>query len=365
MSAKFYPLTIVSVEQLTSDAIQVQFHLPAELMTEFSYKQGQHLTIKTDIEGVEYRRSYSLCSGVVEQELEVAIKCIKGGVFSNFAFANFTVGMTLEVMPPQGHFCTELSPDNEHDYLLIAVGSGITPIISHIQSILAIEPKAKVTLIYGNKSAESIMFYKKLSVIHHYHKSRFQWLNVFSQQTDIAELYKGRINQQKLIDLSAANVVDLARVGDVFLCGPEAMIDELRAAFKDWQFDQQHIHSELFFSLPNRSEKSNSAHNQESQKYNETSSVTVKIDGVKTVYKVPKAGESIIDSVMEQGADLPFACKAGVCATCMAKLISGKIEMDENHVLSAEETNAGMILTCQSHPVTDEVEIDFDADTTP
>ncbi|WOH36768.1 2Fe-2S iron-sulfur cluster-binding protein [Thalassotalea fonticola] len=360
MSTDFYPLTIASVEHLTEEAIQVRFNFPAELTTKFYYKQGQHLTLKAIIDGVEVRRSYSVCSGVHEQKLVIAIKCINNGIFSNYAFANFTPGMILEVMPPQGHFRSELSIDNENNYLLIAVGSGITPIISHIQSILAAEPQAKVTLIYGNKSAESVMFYKTLSVIHHYHKDRFQWLNIFSQQQQSIALYNGRINQQKLLDLAAAKVIDLAVVSDVFLCGPEIMIDELSNAFKAWQLDQHHIYSELFFSQQNSREIADANIKREQQYHNETSAVSVKIDGVKTIYEIPKAGDSIVDSAMAQGADLPYSCKAGVCATCMAKLIKGKVEMDEDHVLTDEELAQGMILACQSHPQTDEVEINFD-----
>lgn len=360
MSTEFYPLTIASVEQLTEEAIQLRFNIPAELTAEFAYQQGQHLTLKAFIDGVEVRRSYSVCSGVHEQKLVIAIKCINNGIFSNYAFENFTPGMILEVMPPQGQFRSKLSIDNENNYLLIAVGSGITPIISHIQSILAAEPRAKVTLIYGNKSAESVMFYKMLSVIHHYHKDRFQWLNIFTQQQQSIELYNGRINRQKLVDLAAAKVIDLAAVSDVFLCGPEIMIDELSRAFKVWQLDQRHIHSELFFSQQNSREIEDANIKRVQQYHNEMSTVTVKIDGIKTTYEVPKAGESIVDSAMEQGADLPFSCKAGVCATCMAKLVKGKVEMDENHVLTDEELTQGMILACQSHPQTDEVEINFD-----
>ena len=360
MSTEFYPLTISAIERLTKDSVAVSFDLPDELQDKFSYKQGQHLTLKVDVNGEDVRRSYSICKSVTEQKLQVAIKRIDQGVFSNFANDELTTGMTLEVMPPQGHFYTELNENNENHYLFLAVGSGITPILSHIRSILALEPKAKVTLIYGNKSTPSMMFREKIAFIKNENLERFEWVNLFTREEHEAPLFNGRISAQKLIDLDQARVIEISSFSDVFLCGPEEMILEVVAAFKFWQFSDDHLHYELFFSGSADKEMAKKKAERAVQYGKAISQVSVKVAGRKTFIELAMDGDNILDAAMEHGADLPFSCKGGVCATCKAKVIKGKVEMDVNHSLTEEEVNEGMILTCQAHPVTAEVEIDFD-----
>ncbi len=360
MSTEFYPLTISAIERLTKDAVAVSFDLPNELQEKFSYKQGQHLTLKVDINGEDVRRSYSLCKSVTEQSLQVAIKRIDQGLFSNFANDELTVGMMLEVMPPQGHFYTELDENNENHYLFLAVGSGITPILSHIRSILAVEPKAKVTLIYGNKSTPLMMFREKIAFIKNEHLDRFEWVNLFTREEHEAPLFNGRISAQKLIDLDQARVIEISAFSDVFLCGPEEMILEVVAAFKFWQFSENNLHYELFFSGSADTEMAKKKAERAAQYGEAMSQVSVKVAGRKTFIDLAFGGDNILDAAMEQGADLPFSCKGGVCATCKAKVIKGKVEMDVNHSLTEQEVAEGMILTCQAHPVSKEVEIDFD-----
>ena len=360
MSTEFYPLKISAIERLTKDAIVVNFDVPETLKSKFQYQQGQHLTLKTELQGEDIRRSYSICSSVVEQTLQVAIKRIDDGVFSNYANEELKVGMTLDVMPPQGHFFTELFPQNENHYLFIAVGSGITPILSNIRSILAKEPKAKVTLVYGNKSTSLVMFREKIAFIKNENITRFEWVNLFTQEENEASLFNGRINALKLIDLDLARVIEIKAFSDVFLCGPEEMILEVVEAFKFWGLGEEHLHYELFFS---GSAAKAIANNQaeRAQAYGEKkSNVSVKVAGRKTFIKLAMVGNNILDAAMEQGVDLPFSCKVGVCATCKAKVIKGKVEMDVNHSLTEQEVAQGMILTCQSHPVTEDVEVDFD-----
>lgn len=360
MSTEFYPLTISAIERLTKDSVALSFHVPDALKEKFSYQQGQHLTLKTDINGEDVRRSYSICRSVTEQTLQVAVKRIDAGLFSHYANEVLTVGMSIEVMPPQGHFFTELSVTNANHYLFLAVGSGITPILSNIRSILALEPKAKVTLIYGNKSTSMMMFREKIAFIKNENIDRFEWVNLFTQEEHEAPLFNGRISAQKLIDLDQARVIELSRFSDVFLCGPQEMITEVVDAFKFWKFDENHLHYELFFSGDNATELANKKA-QRSQQYGEKlSQVSVKIAGRKTFLKLAIDGDNILDAAMAEGADLPFACKGGVCATCKAKVIKGQVEMDVNHSLTEQEVNDGMILTCQAHPITDEVDIDFD-----
>ena len=316
--------------------------------------------MKADINGADIRRSYSICNSAQSQKLTVGIKRIDEGIFSNYANDELKKGMTLEVMPPQGHFYTDLMADNKKHYLLIAVGSGITPNLAHIQSILETEPQSTVTLVYGNKSSALMMFRDKISFIKNAYLDRFQLVNLFTREESEAELFNGRINAQKLIDLDKASVIDLKSVDDVFLCGPEEMINEMAAFFKVNKFDEDKIHYELFFAGTSE-QQAQESQKERAEKYGEKmSTVSVKVAGRKTTMELSMGGDNILDAAMDSGADLPFSCKGGVCATCKAKVIKGKVEMDMNHSLTEEEVAEGMILTCQSHPVTEEVEVDFD-----
>ena len=360
MSTEFFPLTISAIEQLTKDSVAISFDLPQSLASKFTYRQGQHLTLKADINGEDVRRSYSICQSVLEQKLQVAIKRIDQGIFSNFANEQLKVGMTLEVMPPQGHFYTELNPDNSNHYLFLAVGSGITPILSHIRSILAVEPKAKVTLVYGNKSTPLMMFKEKIAFIKNEYLTRFDWVNLFTREEHEAPLFNGRISAQKLIDLDKANVIQISAFSDVFLCGPEEMITDVVNAFKFWQFSDHNIHYELFYSGAANNEAANKKAKRAAQFGEAKSQVSVKVAGRKTFLDLAMDGDNILDAAMESGVDLPFSCKGGVCATCKAKVVKGKVEMDINHSLTEQEVAEGMILTCQAHPVSSDVEIDFD-----
>ena len=360
MSTEFYPLTISAIERLTKDAVAVSFDLPEPLKEKFSYQQGQYLTLKADIDGEDVRRSYSICKSVTEQSLQVAIKRIEQGVFSNFANDQLNVGMTIEVMRPQGHFYTELKKDHEKHYLFLAVGSGITPILSHISSILALEPKSQVTLIYGNKSTPLMMFREKIGFIKNEQLVRFQWINLFTEEEHEAPLFNGRISGQKLIDLDQARVIEISAFSEVFICGPEKMIVEVVDAFKFWQISEDNLHYELFFSASAEPHLANKKAQRAAHYGTALSKVSVKVAARKTFIELAMNGNNILDAALDHGVDLPFSCKGGVCATCKAKVIKGKVEMDVNHSLTEEEVNAGMILTCQAHPVSSAVDIDFD-----
>jgi len=361
MSSKFYSLTILTVEQLTDDAIAITFDVPSHLQEKFSFKQGQHLTLKAMINEREVRRSYSICSSVVEQQLQIAIKHIEGGSFSTFANNEFKEGMAVEVMPPQGHFFTELSPQSKNNYLFIAVGSGITPIISHIQSIIAVEKNADVTLIYGNKTPASTMFDDKLTLISQANAERFKQINIYSQAQQVNELLNGRICTQKIIDFNTAALINISSFTDVFLCGPPSMITELITCLKTYGVTDENIFYELFYL--DASDKAANEVDLPSSVENDTlSRVTVTSNSSSTTLLISKIGDNILDATIDQGADLPFACKVGVCASCKAKVMQGDVKMDVNHSLTEEEVEEGFILVCQSHPVSDEVAIDFDFD---
>jgi ring-1,2-phenylacetyl-CoA epoxidase subunit PaaE len=361
MSTEFYPLTITDVERLTKDAVALTFDVPDDLKEKFSYKQGQHLTLKADIEGQDVRRSYSICSSAQDQKLQVGIKAIDGGLFSNYANKELTKGMTVEVMPPQGHFYTEVSADNKKNYLFVAVGSGITPNLSHIRTVLAAEPKSTATLLYGNKTTPSMMFRETLSFIKNQYVDRYQQINLFTREEHEAKLLNGRISAQRLIDLDLNRIIEMRNFSDIFLCGPEDMINELAGAFEHWGFGEDHIHYELFFAGSAQKTVEESKARRVEQYGEKISTVSVKVAGRKTFIDLAMGGLNILEAAMENGADLPFSCKGGVCATCKAKVIKGKVEMDLNHALTEQEVADGYILTCQSHPVSEAVEIDFDS----
>jgi len=360
MSTEFHPLTIAAVERLTKDAVAVTFDVPEQLKKEYQYIQGQHLTLKADIDGQDIRRSYSICCGVDQQKLQVGIKRIEDGIFSNYANNELKVGMTLEVMPPQGHFYTELDENNAKHYLFVAVGSGITPNLAHIESILVAEPNSRVTLIYGNRSTPLMMFREKLSFIKNENMQRFHWVNLFSREENEAELFNGRISVAKLEALDSAKVIELKKFDDIFICGPEDMIKNVSESLENIGYNKDQIHYELFYSA-SAEDKAKESQAKRAEKFgSKIANVSVKVAGRKTFVELPMGGDNILDAAMEAGADLPYSCKGGVCATCKAKVIKGEVEMDMNHSLTEGEVAEGMILTCQAHPITEEVEVDFD-----
>ncbi len=360
MDTNFYPLVISNIERQTKDSVSLTFNVPDDLKDTFKYIQGQHLTLKADIDGQDIRRSYSICRGVDSQTLQVGIKAIEDGVFSNYANTELKAGMTLEVMPPQGHFYSELDETSDKNYLLVAVGSGITPILSHVETILATEKNATITLMYGNQRTPMMMFRERLCFLKNQYLDRLQWINFFTKEENDAELLNGRISAQKIIDLNNAGMISIASFNDVFVCGPEQMTLDIAKAFESWDFDPENVHYELFFSGESE-EQAAAKQAKRAEKYGEKiANVSVKVAGRKTLLELEMGGDNILDAAMENGADLPFSCKGGVCATCKAKVIKGKVEMDMNHSLTEQEVEEGMILTCQAHPVSEDVEIDFD-----
>jgi len=360
MTTEFYTLPIAEVTALTREAVAIRFKVPEQLKATFQFIQGQHLTLAADIEGEEVRRSYSICGDVNNQELQIGIKRVVDGTFSNYAIDNLKVGMTMEVMAPQGHFYTELNGNNQKHYLCIAAGSGITPILSQIRSILSSEKNAKVTLVFSNKSTSLMMFREKLSFTKNEYIERFQWINLFTSEQHEAEIFNGRISADKLAALDAKHIIVLDDIDDVFICGPEEMLDNVKPFLTSRGLNEGNIHYELFFS-DSAEQKTKEKQEQREVKFgDETSKVTVKLSGRRTSFELSLKGDDILEAALFEGADLPFSCKAGVCATCKAKLIKGEVEMDQNHSLTDEEVADGMILTCQSHPLSAEVEVDFD-----
>ncbi len=354
---QFHLLTIKDVRRETPECVSIAFDIPENLKDQFLFEAGQNITLKLKQDGEELRRSYSICSSPFDNELRVAVKQIPTGKFSGLANQKLKPGHQVEVLPPSGRFGTKADKTAAKNYLAFAAGSGITPVISIIKTVLGTEPGSSFTLVYGNRDRNNIIFREQLEGLKNKYMSRFAVHHVLSREKTDAPVNHGRIDKEKCEQLSKG-LIDVTSIDHIFLCGPEEMI----FAIKDWLLSKNvpanKIHFELFTVPGQKTAVSKNAAETSSGK---KSKVTIRLDGVSLSLNLPFEGQSILDGALKQGADLPFACKGGVCATCKAKLVSGEVEMDTNYALEEEELQAGFILTCQSHPRTDEVVVDFDA----
>ena len=357
MSIHFHPLVIKEIRRETPDCVSLLFEVPETLAADFRFTQGQNLTLRTRIGGQDIRRSYSICSAPFENQLRVAIKKVHGGVFSVFANEQLKPGDLLEVMPPVGKFFVPLEPERGRHYLAIAAGSGITPILSIIKTVLHEEPKSRVTLVYGNRNRSSIIFGETLEGIKNNYLDRFNLVPILSRERTDAAIHTGRIDRSKLEEL--ARLIPYRHMDEVFICGPEAMIFESRDYLVEKGVDARKIHFELFTT------RGSAAKSQtrplEETKTGASASVTVQLDGRSFDFSIPFSSPlSLLDAALQQGADLPFACKGGMCCTCKARLTEGDVSMDVHWGLDEEELAKGFILTCQSHPRSEKIRVDFD-----
>ncbi len=356
MALHFHPLKVKDIKKETPDCVSISFDVPNELQRKFEFKQGQSLTLRNILEGEEIRRSYSICTSPLDNELRIAVKKVQGGLFSTFANTELQVGDIIDVMPPSGNFNTELSRTNKKNYVAFAAGSGITPIISIIKTTLLTEPNSSFTLVFGNKNHSSIIFKEELEALKDKYIERFRLYHILSRERMEADINYGRINAEKCLQLT--KVIDLNATDEFFICGPEEMIFSVRDFLEHKGINKRKIHFELF-TTPLR--KASSYKPQAaSEKNKETSKITVTLDGRSFDFDLDYDSNNILDAALAQGADLPFACKGGVCTTCKAKLIEGQIEMEVNYGLEQDEVEAGFILTCQSHPRSERVKVDFD-----
>jgi ring-1,2-phenylacetyl-CoA epoxidase subunit PaaE len=358
MSIHFHRLAIKEVKKETPDCVSVLFDVPEEMKEEFTFTQGQSLTMRAFINGEEVRRTYSICASPLDKQLKVAIKKVEGGLFSGFANNALKKGDLLEVMQPVGKFYTALDPANKKNYLAFAAGSGITPVLSLIKTTLATEPESSFTLVYGNKNRGSIIFFEELEALKNKYMERFTLIHVLSREKTDIDLNFGRINAEKLTALS--KLTDFNLVDEYFICGPEEMIFAVKDFLEANGTDKKKIHFELFTAQGQTKSKTE---NQKS-KTEDTgakSAITIKLDGRSFDFDLPLTSDmSILDAALKQGADLPYACKGGMCCTCKAKLLEGEVMMDVHWGLEEEEVEKGYILTCQSHPKTERVVVDFD-----
>lgn len=349
----FHSLTVAKVEPETRDAVTITFAIPQTLQEAYRFRPGQHLTLKARLAGEELRRCYSICRSVTPGEISVAVKAIDGGRFSRYARDEIKQGMALEVMVPQGHFGYQPQAERAGRYLAIAAGSGITPMLAIVSSTLLVEPDSHFTLIYGNRSSQSMMFRQALADLKDTYPQRLQLVNIFSQETLDSELLHGRIDGEKLHQLGKT-LIDFSLFDEAFICGPAAMMDEAEVALKALGMPEKTIHLERF-NTPGSAVKRATTVQAQGQK------VTVRQDGRDREITLTADDESILDAALRQGADLPYACKGGVCATCKCKVLRGKVDMATNYSLEPDELAAGYVLSCQALPLTADVVVDFDA----
>lgn len=357
MAVHFHRLKIKEVRSETPDCVSIVFDVPGGLKSDFAFEQGQNLTVKKEIDGEEIRRSYSICSAAFENELRVAVKKVDGGKFSCYANTELKIGDELDVLPPTGKFNTKLNTANRKKYLAFAAGSGITPIISIIKTTLQTEPWSMFTLVYGNRGRNSIIFFEELEGLKNKYLNRFNFINILSREKTDAPINSGRIDNTKLTELG--RLIDYKSIDEFFICGPEEMIFCTKDFLEEMEIDKKKIHFELF-TTPGQKKYSPASHEVAGKATGPKSKVTVKLDGRSFSFDLGLNNENILDAALKQGADLPFACKGGVCCTCKAKLLEGEVEMEVNWGLEQEEVEQGYILTCQSHPKTEKVVVDFD-----
>ncbi len=357
MAEHFVPLKVAAIVAETDDANSILFDLPAELAEQFRFKAGQHLTLKADIAGEEVRRNYSLCVAPDDGELKVTVKRIAGGAFSNWVTEVLKPGDTVEVLPPHGSFTRPFEEGAARRYVAFAGGSGITPILSLIRTALATEADSRFTLFYGNRDSNSIIFLETLSGLKDRYLGRFELFHFLSDEEGDVDLFNGMLDRATCDAAIDALVAEPQGVSDWFICGPGPMMDAAEAALLEHGVAKDKIHIERFTA--GRPSAAAAAALQKLQQDAAGLTLSVTLDG--RTRKVEFDGRNILDSAREAGLPAPFACKAGVCATCRAKVVKGKVEMAARYGLTDEEVAAGYVLTCQSVPSGEGVAVDYDA----
>jgi len=357
MSVHFHALKVAEIVPETAEANSIRFVIPPELREAFAFRAGQHLTLRATIDGAEVRRNYSLCTAPAEGDWMVTVKRIGGGLFSNWVGDRLKAGDTIDVMVPHGSFTTEFDPGARRHLVGIAGGSGITPVISLVRTVLREEPNSRFTLLYGNRDSSSVIFLEALAALKDKYLGRFEIYHFLDAEEQDIELFNGMLDRVRLEEAIPALVPDAAEVDGWFICGPGPMMDAAEGALLDRNIPKERIHIERFTA--DRLPGSVSREIEQLQTQAEGLSVSVKLDG--RTRRVPFTAGNILDSARASGLPAPFACKAGVCATCRAKVTKGKVEMAARYGLTDEEVADGYVLTCQSVPLGDGVAVDYDA----
>jgi ring-1,2-phenylacetyl-CoA epoxidase subunit PaaE len=354
--AVFHPLHVSDVERLTDDAVALTFDVPDSLREEYAFTQGQHLTVRTPLAGDDVRRNYSICSPAGDGALRIAVKRLSGGAFSSYAMDRLKPGDSLEVMTPTGRFFTPLDPENAKHYCFVAAGSGIAPVLSILSTVLLVEPQSRVTLLYANRTTKTIMFLEELEDLKDRYRERLHLVHVLTREPADVELFSGRIDGKRLRRF-LDTIIPADSIDEWFLCGPYAMITDLRETLREAGVDRSHVHTELFHveSTPPVRRAPELADDSGG------SEVTIVLDGRRSRLRLHTDDVPVLEAALAVRSDAPYACKGGVCGTCRAKVLEGTVRMDQNWALEAAEVAKGYVLTCQSHPTSDSVVLDYDA----
>ncbi|ADB32039.1 phenylacetate-CoA oxygenase/reductase, PaaK subunit [Kribbella flavida DSM 17836] len=352
--ATFHPLTVKAVDAITEDSVAITFDVPAELAAEYEFQAGQHLTVRRV--GEDLRRSYSICSPAGSGVLRIGVKRIPGGEFSSYAASELKPGDTIEVMTPLGRFGTTLDPQHDRHYAFVAAGSGITPVLSLVATILREEPLSRVTLVYGNRTAGSVMFADELADLKDRYAERLHLVHVLSRESTEVELFSGRIDRGRLRRM-LDTILPVKTVDEWFLCGPYAMVVGAQDLLLEQGVAREQVHAELFHV----GDEAPVTRVEQTVVDEDAAEVTVILDGRRSTFGLTEHGRPVLDATLAVRSDAPFACKGGVCGTCRAKVVEGTVRMDTNWALEPDEIAAGYVLTCQSHPTTPKVTLDFDA----
>jgi ring-1,2-phenylacetyl-CoA epoxidase subunit PaaE len=358
MSTLFHPLRVRAIEPDTPEAVIVSFDVPPDLRERFAFTQGQYLTLRAEIDGQDLRRSYSICAGVDDAHLRVGVRKVNGGVFSNWINSQVKPGDTIQVMPPQGRFFVPLEPEARRHHLGIAGGSGITPILSIMKTVLAREPRSRFTLIYGNRRQQSTMFKEEIEDLKNRYLTRLVLHHVFSDEPTDSPINHGLMNRDKIAEF-LRTLVPAAGIDHAYVCGPFQMNDEAEAALLAAGLSEDRIHIERFGVPPGQGTGGAVVHEARPEDADRCR-VTIIRDGLTREFDFRKEDPSVLDAASAAGLEVPFSCTSGVCGTCRARLVEGRVRMTRNFALEKHEVEAGFVLTCQSHPLTDRVVLSFD-----
>lgn len=358
MASRFHELKVAAIERQTPDAVAIAFEVPDALADTFAFKPGQYLTLAADVEGAEARRSYSICSAPDDPYLRVGVKKVADGRFSTFVNETLSVGDTIRVMPPEGRFTSLAGP--RHDYLLIAAGSGITPMLSIAKTVLQHEPDSTIALVYGNRSSDTIMFGEELQDLKDRYLQRFTLIHLLSREKQDVDILNGRIDGERIGLLSERGLIDPLGADGVFLCGPGEMIDAVAAALEALGVERDRIRFERF-TPSGDAPAPRKASAKARQVVEEGVAVEVLLDGVRRTFSMGEADDTVLDAAHRAGIELPYSCAGGMCCTCRCRIVEGQTEMAVNFSLEQWEMEAGFTLACQSRPVSNKLVLDFDA----
>lgn len=351
--SKFYSLKIQDIKKETEDCVSIAFDIPNDLKSKFQFKSGQYITVKSIINGNVVCRPYSLCSSPNDADYRVAVKEIDNGIFSAYANNSLRIGDTLDVMPPFGHFVVDIDASHNKKYVGFAGGSGITPIMSIIKSVMEKEPNSSFVLVYGNRNKKSIIFYHKFKELETKYHHRLEVYHILESGNNNPD-FSGYLTEKK-IKIYATTIFNKEEVDEYFLCGPSPMLDIVTKALEELNIPKKKIKLELF--TPAITENNADANDTEGEFI--SSEITLIIDGDEFTFQLD-TNETILNAAQNEDIDVPFSCKGGVCSTCKAKVEEGKVRMDKNYSLEPEELENNYVLTCQAHPMTDKVVLDFD-----